>query len=148
LVIQIDGIHIEDDLVLLAAVGIDGDSVKHPLGVLEGPTENAVVVQALLDNLVERGLEPMVCRRFIIDEPTALQKSIRRTFGKHTPNKRCQVHEGRTIMARLPKQLHASVWRTLRQALELGDAVKAGQLILSLAYVLEQMGPGGLAPIL
>jgi hypothetical protein len=30
LVIQIDGIHIENDLVLLAAVGIDG--VKHPLG--------------------------------------------------------------------------------------------------------------------
>ena len=33
LVIQIDGIHIENDLVLLAAVGIDGDGVKHPLGV-------------------------------------------------------------------------------------------------------------------
>jgi hypothetical protein len=44
LVIQIDGIHIEDDLVLLAAVGIDGDGVKHPLGVLEGATENAAVV--------------------------------------------------------------------------------------------------------
>ena len=52
LVIQIDGIHIENDLVLLAAVGIDGDGVKHPLGVLEGATENAAVVQALLDNLV------------------------------------------------------------------------------------------------
>ena len=50
LVIQIDGIHIENDLVLLAAVGIDGDGVKHPLGVLEGATENAAVVQALLDN--------------------------------------------------------------------------------------------------
>ena len=57
LVIQIDGIHIENDLVLLAAVGIDGDGVKHPLGVLEGATENAAVVQALLDNLVERGLD-------------------------------------------------------------------------------------------
>jgi hypothetical protein len=44
LVIQIDGIHIEDDLVLLAAVGIDGDGAKHPLGVLEGATENAAVV--------------------------------------------------------------------------------------------------------
>jgi transposase-like protein len=54
LVIQIDGIHIENDLVLLAAVGIDGDGVKHPLGALEGATENAAVVQALLDNLVER----------------------------------------------------------------------------------------------
>ena len=33
LIIQIDGIHIKDDLTLLAAVGIDGDGKKHPLGV-------------------------------------------------------------------------------------------------------------------
>ena len=92
LVIQIDGIHMEDDLVLLAAVGIDGEGVKHPLGVLEGATENAAVVQALLDNLVERGLDPAVCRLFIIDGARALRKAIRRTFGKHTPIQRCQVH--------------------------------------------------------
>ena len=52
LAIQIDGIHISEELILLAAVGIDGDGVKHPLGLLEGATENAVVVQALLDNLI------------------------------------------------------------------------------------------------
>jgi len=92
LVIQIDGIHIENDLVLLAAVGIDGDGVKHPLGVLEGATENAAVAQALLDNLVERGLDPKVCRLFIIDGSKALRKAIRRTFGKHTPIQRCQIH--------------------------------------------------------
>src|SRR5450756_2521411 len=32
LVIQIDGLHIGDDLVLVAALGIDGDGHKHPLG--------------------------------------------------------------------------------------------------------------------
>src|SRR5271167_5085088 len=69
LVIQIDGIHIVDDLVLLAAVGVDGAGAKHPLGVIEGATENAVVVQALLDNLIERGLDPTVCRLFIVDGP-------------------------------------------------------------------------------
>jgi uncharacterized protein GlcG (DUF336 family) len=31
LVIQIDGIHIKDDLTLLAAVGVDGKGGKHPL---------------------------------------------------------------------------------------------------------------------
>jgi len=148
LVIQIDGIHIQEELLLVAAVGIDGDGVKHPLGVLEGATENAAVVQALLDNLVERGLDPKVCRRFIIDGSKALRKSIRRTFGKHTPSKRCQVHKGRTIMARLPKQLHASVRRTLRQAWELDDAAKAEQLIRNLARRLEQMAPGVSATIL
>src|SRR5712691_9368582 len=69
LIIQIDGIHIEEDLTLLAAVGIDGDGGKHPLGVIEGATENAAVAQALLDNLIARGLDPKVCRLFIIDGP-------------------------------------------------------------------------------
>jgi putative transposase len=122
--------------------------VKHPLGVLEGATENAAVVQALLDNLVERGLDPKVCRLFIIDGSKALRKAIRRTFGKHTPIQRCQVHKGRNIMERLPKHLHASVRRTLRQAWELDDAVKAERLIRNLARRLEQMAPGVSATIL
>ena len=49
-VIQIDGIHIAEDLVLLAAIGVNGAGDKHPLGVIEGATENATVVQALIDN--------------------------------------------------------------------------------------------------
>jgi hypothetical protein len=40
--------------VLVAALGIDGDGNKHPLGLIEGATENAAVVQALIDNLIER----------------------------------------------------------------------------------------------
>src|SRR5205085_1748925 len=52
LVVQIDGIQAAEDLVLLAAVGIDGEGAKHPLGLVDGATENAAVVQALLDDLV------------------------------------------------------------------------------------------------
>ena len=69
LVVQIDGIHITEHLVLVAAVGIDGEGIKHPLGLVEGATENAVVVQALIDNLVVRGLDPTRPRLFIIDRP-------------------------------------------------------------------------------
>ena len=58
LVIQIDGLHVGNDLVLVAALGIDGDGNKHPLGTVEGATENAAVVQALIDNLIDRGLDP------------------------------------------------------------------------------------------
>jgi putative transposase len=79
LVIQIDGIHIKDDLMLLAAVGVDGQGGKHPLGVVEGAAENAAVAQALLDNLMERGLDPKVCRLFVIDGAKTLSKAIRKT---------------------------------------------------------------------
>jgi putative transposase len=85
LAIQIDGLHIEEELVLVAAVGIDAAGAKHPLGVIEGATENAATVQALLDNLVGRGLDPTICRLFIVDGAKALTKAIRRTFGQHTP---------------------------------------------------------------
>jgi hypothetical protein len=66
LAIQIDGIHIAEDLMLLAAIGVDGLGGKHPLAVIEGAAEKAAVAQALLDNLEERGLDPKVCRLFII----------------------------------------------------------------------------------
>jgi transposase-like protein len=148
LVIQIDGIHMAKDLVLLAAIGIDGDGVKHPLGVLEGATETTAVVQALLDNLVERGLDPKLCRLFIIDGAKALRKAIRRTFGRHTPIQRCQIHKGRNILGRLPKHMHVAVRKTLRQAWELDDAERAEQLIRNLARRLEQMSPGVAATIL
>ena len=122
LVIQIDGIHMDDDLILVAALGVDAKGDKHPLGLAEGATENAATVQALIDTLVERGLDPTVPRLFIIDGAKALTKAIRRTFGAAAAIQRCQVHKARNIMERLPKSLHASVRRVLRQAWELDDA--------------------------
>ncbi len=148
LVVQIDGIHIVEDLVLVAAIGIDGEGVKHPLGLVEGATENTAVVQALIDNLVERGIDPAVPRLFIIDGAKALSKAIRRTFGRHTPIQRCQIHKARNIIGRLPSSLHASVRRVLRQAWELDDAEKAEKLIRNLARRLEHEAPGACASIL
>jgi len=148
LAIQIDGMHVTGELTLLAAIGIDGEGAKHPLGLLEGATENAAVVQALLDNLIQRGLDPTLCRLFIVDGSKALIKAIRRTFGRHTPIQRCQVHKARNIVERLPKHLHASVRAALRQAWELDDADKAERLIRNLARRLEQVAPGVAASIL
>src|SRR6202023_1158763 len=66
MVVQIDGIHITEHLVLVAAIGIDGEGEKHPLGLIEGATEHSAVVQALIDDLIARGLDPAVPRLFII----------------------------------------------------------------------------------
>jgi putative transposase len=148
LVIQIDGLHIGNDLVLVAALGIDGEGNKHPLGLVEGATENAAVVQALIDNLIERGLDPQVCRLFIVDGAKALTKAIRATFGRHTPIQRCQIHKARNVIERLPKPLHASVRKTLRQAWELDDADKAERLLRNLARRLEPEARGVAASIL
>ena len=142
LVIQIDGMHMVDDLMLVGAVGIDGMGDKHPLGAIEGATENTAVVQALLDNLLARGLDPTVSRLFVVDGAKALSKAIRRTFGGDTPIQRCQVHKARNITERIAKPLHASVRKVLRQAWELSDPAKAERLIRNLARRLEYEAPG------
>jgi len=57
LVIQIDGIHMAEDMLLVAAVGVDATGEKHPLGLVEGATENAATARALIANLIDRGLD-------------------------------------------------------------------------------------------
>ena len=42
--IQMDGLHLTRDMVMVGAVGIDADGNKHVLGVAEGATENAATV--------------------------------------------------------------------------------------------------------
>jgi hypothetical protein len=94
LVVQIDGLHI--GLVLVGALGVDGNGDKHPLGLVEGATENTAVVQALIDNLIARGLDPTVCRLFIIDGAKALSKVIRRTSG--AKNQRCSEWQNEILL--------------------------------------------------
>ena len=142
MVVQIDGIHLSEHLVLVAAIGIDGEGEKHPLGLIEGATEHSAVVQALIDDLIARGLDPAVPRLFIIDGSKALAKAIRHSFGRHAPIQRCQIHKARNIMERLSPGLHASVRRALRQAWELDDADKAEKLLRNLAQRLERDAPG------
>lgn len=142
LVIQIDGLHIKDELVMVAAVGIDADGHKHPLALVDGATENTTTVQALLDDLVERGLDPRICRLFILDGAKALKKAVRNTFGKHTPIQRCQIHKSRNILDRLPKGFHATAKKALRQAWEMNDADKGEKLLRNLARRLEKEAPG------
>ena len=63
-------------------------------------------MQALIDNLIERGLDPKVCRLFIIDGARALSKVIRRTFGAHTPIQRCQMGSLKKLP---PHRLYAAI---------------------------------------
>lgn len=54
--LMIDGVHFAEHTGVVAlGIGIDG--TKHPLGVVEGSTENATVVTGLLAGLRDRGLD-------------------------------------------------------------------------------------------
>ena len=74
--LMIDGVHFAEHLCVVA-LGISIDGTKFPLGVVEGSTENATVVKALLTDLRDRGLD--VCRPIlvVIDGAKALAAAVR-----------------------------------------------------------------------
>ena len=122
--IQVDGLNLDDHLLMIGAVGIEVSGQKHPLGVVEGATENTATVQALPGNLIEPGLDPEGCCLFIVDGAKALGKALRRTFGADIPIQRCQIHRARNITDRPCSQ--ASHRRAARPETSLGVALGVG----------------------
>ncbi len=139
--IQIDGLHRHDGLLMIGAVGIDVEGHKHPLGLIEGATENAATVQALVDDLIKRGLDPATPHLFIVDGAKALSAVLRRTFGADVPIQRCQIHKARNIIDRLPDHLQAAVRAALRQAWALDDPAQAERQLRALARRFDNEAP-------
>ena len=77
--IFIDGIGFTETTIV-AALGITQDGSKHVLGFREGATENAAVCKALLEELVERGLDTSQATLFVIDGGKALRRAITRVW--------------------------------------------------------------------
>jgi putative transposase len=119
LIIYIDGIQFGDYHVI-GAVGVDTEGHKHVLGLREGATENAVVVKALLDELVARGIQSGRRRLFVIDGSKALRKAIDNVYGHRNPIQRCRNHKLRNVQGHLPKDQHDQATATLRAAWKLG----------------------------
>ena len=145
LVIYLDGIQMGSHHVL-AAVGVDSDGKKHVLGVREGASENAEVTSALLEDLVERGLDPGRRRLFVIDGSKALRKAIEKVFGQRHPIQRCRNHKLRNVLGHLPKDQHPQVKAAFRAAMKL-DAKQGEQKLEQLARWLERDHPSASASL-
>jgi len=63
-IVHLDGI-VFGDYHAVAAIGVDTEGCKRVLGLREGASENKVVATALLEDLVERGLDPERIRLFV-----------------------------------------------------------------------------------
>jgi transposase-like protein len=144
--VMIDGIEVAGHTVVVA-LGISESGEKQPLGLWDGATENSVVCQALLDNLVERGLDPQRSYLFVIDGSKALRKAIRDTFGNRVLVQRCQEHKRRNVLAQLPKKLHASVNKVLRDAYRSPSKAIAKRRLLQLVARFESEHTGAAASL-
>lgn len=145
-VIFIDG-KVFKEHTLIIALGVDSAGKKHVLGVREGATENAVVVTALLADLVQRGLTTARPMLFVIDGALALRKAIRDVFGNRARVQRCQVHKRRNVLDHLPERLRSSVQRALDDAYQSESASLARRQLERLAHSLEHDHPGAAASL-
>src|SRR5215203_1543090 len=91
-VVMLDGIELKGRCCVVA-LGIDTDGIKHPLGLWDGPTENATVATSLLANLTGRGLDVDHGVLVVLDGGKALRKAVRDVFGTDTPVQRCVRHK-------------------------------------------------------
>jgi putative transposase len=140
-VVMIDGIHFHER-VILVALGIDAQGNKHVLGLREGSTESTRVVRSLLSELIERGVDAERARLWVIDGGKALRKAIVEIFGATALIQRCQEHKRRNVIEHLPKELHASVGRAMREAWDGADAALAKKRLQRLASALQAKHPG------
>ena len=144
-VVSVDGIQFGTHHVV-AAVGVDSDGKKHVLGMREGANENAEVTRALLEDLVERGVNPDRRRLFVIDGSKALRKAIDQVFGQANPVQRCRNHKIRNVLGHLPKEQHDQVRSAMRAAWKL-DAREGEHKLEQLARWLERDHPSAAASL-
>ena len=111
--LMIDGVHFGEHLCVVAlGIGIDG--IKHPLGLVEGSTENTTVVTDLLTGLRERGLDTTRPILVGIDGGKALRAAVKQVFD-HPVIGRCQLHKIRNVADQLPDQLASTVTKRMRR---------------------------------
>jgi len=113
--IMIDGMS-AGKMMVVAAMGITSEGNKQMLGIIEGATENHIVVNALLSDLIERGLPADVPHLFVLDGGKGLHKAVCDTFGKNAVIQRCQVHKKRNVLAHLPKSEQTNVGLAISRA--------------------------------
>jgi transposase-like protein len=115
LLIYLDGLRFGRHHVL-AAVGVDSQGNKHVLGLRQGASENAVVVQGLLEDLVARGVRPGRRRLFVIDGSKALRQGIEAVYGSTNPVQRCRRHKEKNVLNYLPKEEQLRMRQVMKAA--------------------------------
>jgi transposase-like protein len=113
----LDGKTFAEDM-LVAALGITLKGDKIVLGLVQASTENAKVLTAFLQSLVDRGLKIESGILTTIDGGKGLRTAIRRVFGKKAFVQRCQWHKRENVLQYMSKTEQPWLRKRLQQAYE------------------------------
>ena len=138
--LMIDGVYFAEHLCVVA-LGIDVEGTKHPLGLVEGSTENTTVVKTLLTGLRDRGLDTTRPILAVLDGAKALAAGVKEVFDKPVIA-RCQLHKLRNVRDHLPEHLRSPVEKRIRKAYHADSALEAEAQLTALAKELDKTHPG------
>lgn len=138
--LMIDGVYFAEHLCVVA-LGIDIDGTKHPLGLVEGSTENTTVVKHLLTGLRDRGLDTTGPILAVLDGAKALAAGIKEVFDQPVIA-RCQLHKLRNVRDHLPENMRGPVGKRMRKAYHADSALEAEAQLTALAKELDKTHPG------
>src|SRR5260370_39970685 len=111
------------------------------LGLCEGATENAAVVNGLLSELLERGLDFSTRRLYILDGGKALHAAVRRHAGEAAFIQRCQVHKKRNGVDHLPDEHKGDIKKKLQNAYAMSEYSDAKRALEKLHRELMDLNP-------
>jgi len=145
-VLMIDGKQLYGECVV-TALGVDVQGNKHVLGLMQGATENSTVVQHLLDDLVERGLDTTQPMLTVLDGGKALRKAVRHTLGDRSLVQRCQLHKRRNVKELLPQEFQRSADQRINAAYGMKDFDQAKAQLDKTVEWLEGINPSAAASL-
>lgn len=138
--LMIDGVYFAEHLCVVAlGIGIDG--TQHPLGLVEGSTENTTVVKGLLTGLRDRGMDTTKPVLAVLDGAKALTAAVKEVFDQPVIA-RCQLHKLRNVRDHLPENMRGPVEKRMRKAYHAGSALEAEAQLTALAKELDKTNPG------
>ena len=119
----------------MVALGIGIDGSKHPLGLVEGSSENTTLVSDLLTGLRDRGLDTTDLRR----HRRGAGAAGRCHPGVRSPGDRSvSAAQAASVADKLPDQLAATVIKRMRAAYHAESALLAETQLEALAKELER----------
>lgn len=145
-VLLIDGLLYAGECIVVA-LGVDQQGKKHVLGLVQGASENAAVVQGLLDDLIQRGLDAEAKRLYVLDGSKALRSAVHKTFGQAIAVQRCQIHKRRNVKEYLPPEHQRAVDARLKAAYSMTGYAEARKMLRSTVTWLESLNPSAAASL-
>jgi transposase-like protein len=132
---------------VIVAIGVDRLGNKVVLGLEQGATENTTVVQGLLGQLAERGVDFNQPRLYLLDGSKALRAGVLSFAGEAAFIQRCQVHKIRNVTEYLPEAERHAVKFRMRAAYLQAEVADAKNALYKLHDELLEVNPSAAASL-